>query len=113
MGASLLCFLWAYSVRKINLTQHRLLAITGVILNLASSVYLIYCVRYLGLEMPTNFSLPVITTHRLFATAMALLMLAMLFTGLRRMRSLHIKIHRYFLPGYTLTYISGLVLFHR
>lgn len=112
MGASLGLFFLAYALRKINNTAHRLLAVMGVVFNLVSSVYLIYAVRFIGIEMPTSYSFPVITAHRLFATLMAVMMLMMLFTGLRRNRQLHIVMHRIFLPGYTLTYFSGLVIFH-
>lgn len=84
----------------------------AVVLNLLSSVYLIYAVRFRGIEMPAHFGFEVVTTHRIFATAMAILMLMMLATGLKRVRNLHIGLHRFFLPGYALTYISGLVIFH-
>ena len=112
MGISLVLFLLAYIVRKSNNLVHRLLATLGVVFNLVSSVYLIYAVRIKGVEMLANYSLPVVTAHRLFATLMAVMMLMMLFTGIRRNRRLHVIIHRFFLPGYTLTYFSGLVIFH-
>ena len=84
----------------------------GVVFNLVSSVYLIYAVRIAGIEMASQFSFAVITAHRLFATLIALLMLVMVYTGIKRQRRLHIALHRFFLAGYTLTYISGLVIFH-
>lgn len=111
MGASLAFFLAAYLARK-KTAMHMKLAIIAVILNLLSSIYLLYAVRYLGVEMPAHFGLEVVTTHRIFATAMAILMLVMLATGLKRVRATHIRLHRFFLPGYALTYISGLVIFH-
>jgi len=112
MGASLLLFFLAYALRKKNNAAHRLLALLGVVFNLVSSVYLIYAVRFKGIEMLTGYPLPVVTAHRLFATLMAIMMLMMLVTGMRRKRNLHILLHRIFLPGYTLTYFSGLVIFH-
>lgn len=112
MGISLVLFFAAYFQRTRNNRLHRLLAIGGVVFNLVSSVYLIYAVRAVGIEMPSRFPVIVVTIHRLFATAMALTMLAMLITGIRRNRAVHIALHRIFLPGYTLTYISGLVIFH-
>lgn len=112
MGASLVLFFLAYALRKKYNAAHRLLAVMGVVFNLVSSVYLIYAVRFKGIEMLTSYSLPVVTAHRLFATLMAVMMLMMLFTGIRRKRNLHILLHRIFLPGYTLTYFSGLVIFH-
>lgn len=112
MGASLVLFFMAYALRKKNNAAHRLLAVLGVVFNLVSSVYLIYAVRIKGIEMLTSYALPVVTTHRIFATLMALMMLMMLMTGIRRNRNLHIVLHRIFLPGYTLTYFSGLVIFH-
>lgn len=112
MGISLLLFYGAYAVRKTNNRLHRLLAVSGVVFNLLSSVYLIYAVRLRGVEMPANYAFWVVTAHRTFATLMALVMIAMLITGIRRRRQLHIALHRIFLPGYTLTYLSGLVIFH-
>ncbi len=112
MGASLVLFLLAYALRRKNNILHRRLAILGVVCNLVSSVYLIYAVRFRGVEMLTSYPIPVATAHRVFATLMAIMMLLMLMTGLRRKRNLHIALHRIFLPGYTLTYFSGLVIFH-
>lgn len=112
MGISLVLFYGAYFQRIRNNRLHRLFAIGGVVFNLLSSVYLLYMVRVVGVEMPARFPVVVVTTHRIFATLMALTMLAMLVTGLRRQRAAHIALHRLFLPGYTLTYISGLVIFH-
>ncbi len=112
MGISLVLFFAAYFQRTRNNRLHRMLAIGGVVFNLVSSVYLVYMVRIVGVEMAARFPAAVVITHRLFATAMALTMLAMLYTGIRRSRNAHIALHRIFLPGYTLTYISGLVIFH-
>lgn len=112
MGASLLLFIAAYLVRKKNNTMHRFLALMGVTFNLVSSVYLIYAVRARGIEMPANYGIPIVTAHRIFATLMAVMMLLMMLTGIRQNRNLHIALHRVFLPGYVLTYFSGLVIFH-
>ncbi len=112
MGISLVLFFGAFALRKRNLNAHRGLALAGVAFNLVSSVYLIWAVRIAGVEMPSAYSVGVVTAHRAFATSIAVLMLVMVYTGARRMRKLHIALHRYFLAGYTLTYISGLVIFH-
>lgn len=112
MGISLVLFYAAFAVRKASLTRHRLLAMAGVVFNLVSSVYLIWAVRIAGVEMPSEYPFAVITAHRLFATLIAILMLVMVYTGIRRMRRVHVALHRFFLAGYTLTYISGLVIFH-
>lgn len=112
MGASLVFFVSAYYWRVRNNAIHRAFALTGVALNLLSSTYLIYAVRFAGIEMPANYPVFIVTAHRLFATAMALVMIAMLITGIRHNRRVHIALHRIFLPGYTLTYFSGLVIFH-
>ncbi len=112
MGISLALFFSAYALRKSNRNLHKLFAMGGVVFNLVSSVYLIYAVRIAGIEMASQFSFAVITAHRLFATLIALLMLVMVYTGIKRQRRLHIALHRFFLAGYTLTYISGLVIFH-
>lgn len=112
MGASLICFYAAFFYRKSNNLRHRQLAALGIILNLVSSIYLIYAVRLVGIEMPSEYSLAVITGHRIFATLMALAMLAMATSGLRRNTGFHRRLSWFFLPGYTLTYFSGMVIFH-
>ncbi len=112
MGISLMLFYGAFAMRKRNLKAHRGLAMAGVVFNLVSSVYLIWAVRIAGVEMPSPYSVTVVTAHRAFATSIAVLMLVMVYTGIKRKRKLHVALHRYFLAGYTLTYISGLVIFH-
>jgi len=111
MGASLVLFFAAYLTRAAT-KNHKRLAIMGVVFNLASSIYLIYSVRFLGLAMPARLGVEIQIAHRLFATAMAVVMILMLVTGLKRMRARHISLHKVFLLGYTLTYVSGLVIFH-
>lgn len=112
MGISLVLFYGAFAVRKTSMTRHRMLAMGGVVFNLVSSAYLVWAVRIAGVEMPSEYPFAVTTAHRLFATLIASLMLVMVYTGIRRIRRVHIALHRYFLAGYTLTYISGLVIFH-
>jgi hypothetical protein len=112
MGASLLCFYAAYFYRKRNNLRHRQLAGLGILLNLISSAYLIYTVRMAGVEMPSEYSTSVVTAHRIFATLMALTMLAMAASGISRRVNFHRRLSWLFLPGYTLTYFSGMVIFH-
>jgi hypothetical protein len=112
MGASVMLFFAAWFFRTRNNPLHRRLAILGVVFNLVSSIYLVYAVRIAGFDMPARFGDTVVTAHRLFATLMAVMMLVMLWSGIRRRRGLHVALHRIFLPGYTLTYISGLAIFH-
>lgn len=112
MGASLICFYTAFFFRVRNNALHRRLAALGVVLNLLSSVYLIWSVRLAGIEMGSAYPLAVVTAHRAFATVMALVMLLMVYTGMRHKLTLHRGLSRLFLPGYTLTYFSGMVVFH-
>ncbi len=107
-----MCFYAAFFFRKRNNLRHRQLALTGVLLNLMSSVYLIYAVRIAGVEMPSEFSPTVVNAHRLFASVMALAMIAMAVSGARRQIDFHRRLSWFFLPGYTLTYLSGMVIFH-
>jgi len=111
MGLSLLCFLAAYAVRRANNRLHRAFALAGILLNILSSVYLVYAVRIFGIEMPARFAEAIVVAHRIFSAAIEILMLAMLYSGLKRQRQRHIMLHYFFLPGYTLSYISGLVIF--
>jgi hypothetical protein len=112
MGASLFCFYAAYFYRQRNNLWHRQLALLGVVMNVASSFYLLYAVRLVGIEMPSEYPVAVITGHRIFATLMALAMLMMAMSGIRRHVDFHRRLSWLFLPGYTLTYVSGMVIFH-
>jgi hypothetical protein len=52
-----------------------------------------------------------VLVHRITATLTALLMVAQTVTGILRMRTWHIRLHRIFLPAYLVIYISGLLIF--
>ncbi|MGV3666101.1 MAG: hypothetical protein ACO1NV_08215 [Leptospira bouyouniensis] len=115
MTLSIFGFYTGYFFRKFDLKKHRLLNLIGILSNLTAAVYLL-CIKYLlgGVSefqiYPTAPEI-VIHTHRFFAAIALVMMLVMGYTGWKRNRNLHVKLHYIFLPLYTIVYISGLFLF--
>ena len=111
MGISVLFFWLAYFVRKKNKKLHVWMAASGVLSNLAGAVYLVVQVHYFGLSLYSPYSGILTVSHRIFATVITLMMFFMAFTGISGRKNLHVNVHKYFLIGYTITYISGIILF--
>ncbi|TGM38052.1 hypothetical protein [Leptospira biflexa] len=115
MTLSILGFYTGYFFRKANVKKHRIFNSMGILSNLTAAVYLL-CIKYLlgGIsEFEIYPTAPefVIHIHRFFAAISLILMLGMGYTGWKRNRNLHVKLHYIFLPLYTIVYISGLFLF--
>ncbi|WP_425460641.1 hypothetical protein [Leptospira idonii] len=115
MSASILCFYSGYFLRKKSLKWHRISNLSGVFFNLTAAVYLL-SMKYLfgGLEEHSVFSAApqyIIHIHRFWAAVALVMMLVMAYSGIKRKRKLHVKLHFVFLPLYTLVYASGLFLF--
>ena len=115
MTLSLLCFYLGYYFRISNNSLHRKINITGVVLNLATAIFLL-AHKYLfdGIEAAGIFpTVPntVIQVHRFFASVSFVLMLVMAYTGITKKAETHKKLHIFFLPLYTIVFISGLFIF--
>ncbi|MCS6971933.1 MAG: hypothetical protein N2Z22_04865 [Turneriella sp.] len=111
MGLSLAFFYAAFFYRR-NLRRHRLLALCGVICNLLSSIYLVSSVHLFGVALPSAYGENIIGAHRIAATLVAVLMLAVVATALRGKFQLHRKLGYLFLPAYTAIYLSGIIIFY-
>ncbi|XDD47076.1 hypothetical protein AB3N60_03045 [Leptospira sp. WS39.C2] len=115
MTLSILGFYSGYFFRKLNNQKHRAFNLVGIIANLTAAIYLLAIKYLLGgiAEFQIYPTAPefVIHIHRFFAAISLVLMLSMGFTGWKRNRNLHVKLHYIFLPLYTIVYISGLFLF--
>ena len=112
MGISLAFFFFSRIFsRKVKL--HIPLALFWVGFNLVSSVFLVKMVHWNGFVIDSDFPVWVVNTHRVFATCIALMMIGMLYTGARRKRRVHVKMHFWFLTAYTIVFISGWILFIR
>ncbi|TGN06926.1 hypothetical protein EHS11_17480 [Leptospira ilyithenensis] len=115
MSLSLICFYTGYFFRKRNLFAHRIWNLSGVGFNLSAAIYLL-AMKYLlgGIEAHSIFPAVanwIIQTHRFFALVALIMMLVMAYSGIKRKRNLHVKLHRIFLPLYTVVYVSGLIIF--
>ncbi|TGL22320.1 hypothetical protein [Leptospira yanagawae] len=115
MTLSILGFYTGYFFRKTDVKKHRISNSIGILFNLTAAVYLLIIKYLLGgiTEFQIYPTAPefVIHTHRFFAAISLVLMLVMGYTGWKRIRNLHVKLHYIFLPLYTIVYISGLFLF--
>ncbi len=115
MSLSIACFYIGYFFRKKNNVLHQRINTLGVVFNLSAAVFLL-AVKYAlgGLESYGIFPAVdrwIIDTHRAFAISCLVLMLVMAFTGFKRIRTLHVPLHFFFLPLYTVVYVSGLLIF--
>ncbi|TGL55935.1 hypothetical protein EHQ59_01400 [Leptospira kemamanensis] len=115
MTLSILGFYTGYSFRKSDRKKHKIFNAIGILSNLTAAIYLL-CIKYMlgGIsEFQIYPTAPefVIHIHRFFAAISLVLMLVMGYTGWKRNRNLHVKLHYIFLPLYTIVYISGLFLF--
>lgn len=115
MTLSLLCFYLGYYFRTSNNSLHRKINVAGVVLNLATAIFLL-AHKYLfdGIEAAGIFpTVPntVIQVHRFFASVSLVLMLVMAYTGITKKAETHKKLHIFFLPLYTIVFISGLFIF--
>ena len=115
MTLSLLCFYLGYYFRTSNNSLHRKINVAGVVLNLATAIFLL-AHKYLfdGIEAAGIFpTVPntVIQVHRFFASVSFVLMLVMAYTGITKKAETHKKLHIFFLPLYTIVFISGLFIF--
>ncbi len=117
MTISVALFLAGYFYRKQNNRMHRILMTAGILFNLISAAILLVSVHLVfGSDMSRAGFFPsapawVILVHRIFALFVLFLMFAQGWTGIKRHRAAHILIHRFFLPSYLLTYVSGLIVF--
>ncbi len=116
MTLAALCLGIGYALRG-DTARHRRWMIAGVSLVALSAVVLLVVVYgfHGGDAAAAGFHPsvppPAILAHRILAGVTFLLMLAMLFTGLRRLRRWHIALHRVFTPLFILVYCSGLLFF--
>ncbi len=116
MTVSVILFLAGYAKRR-TMTVHRAFMIGGTAANLLTAAFLVVSVYAFGQGdfrragfVPT---VPpwAILAHRVAATAATALMLAMVYTGVRRLRSIHVRLHYFFLPLYLTVYTTGFLFF--
>ena len=115
MTIYVICFYIGYYFRNSNNQLHRKINIAGVLVNLATALFLLTH-KYLmnGIEAAGIFptvSPTIILIHRFFAAVSLVLMLTMAYTGITRKAETHKKLHFIFLPLYTIVFISGLFIF--
>ncbi|MCB1176031.1 MAG: DUF420 domain-containing protein [Leptospiraceae bacterium] len=115
MTISIALFYIGFYFRFKNNSIHRLVNTLGVLFNLASAVFLLYW-KYMGGGIEAMGIFPIVPTyvvliHRFFAALSLLMMLTMAYTGWKRKKEVHKKLHKIFLIIYTIVFISGLIIF--
>ena len=96
---------------------HRIWMSLGVAANLLTAILLVVSVHaFAGSDMVKAGFVPIVPpyivlAHRLLAVLAAVVMLAMVVTGILRKRSIHIALHYAFIPLYSIVYVSGLFIF--
>ncbi len=115
MIVSLLYFYIGYYYRFRNNFLHQKINLLGVVLNLLTASYLLVNKYFLGgieaLGITAILPRWVVDTHRFFAAVSLVLMLLMAYSGIKKKKELHKKIHYVFLPLYSIIVISGLIIF--
>jgi len=115
MVLSLFCFYIGYYYRFRNNFFHKKINLLGMIFNLFTSSYLLVNKYFLwGIEaLGITAIVPrwVVDTHRFFAAVSLVLMLLMAYSGIKKKKELHKKLHYVFLPLYSIIVISGLSIF--
>ena len=116
MTVSVVFFLLGYWQRR-QVTKHRILMIAAVATNLATAALLLVAVYswHAGDFRAAGFQPTVpawaILAHRIAAMVATALMLGMVYTGMRRLRAIHTRLHIFFLPLYLIVYTTGLLFF--
>jgi len=114
-------FAWGYMVSRRNNALHRRLMVLGFVATLSIAVVLVVGVHLLGQGYaPAQWLLGaaggpggarmVLLAHRGVATLTLVLLIAQMVAGARRL-PLHRRLHRWVVPFWLVTYLSGLVLF--
>ncbi len=117
MTVAVLFFGVGYAYRKKDLRLHRLFMASGVGLTLLGALVLLVSVYVIhGGDREAAGFLPaapnwVILTHRIIASVTFVTMFVMVWSGATRRRSLHVTLHRWFIPLYLVVYVSGLIVF--
>ena len=116
MTVSTVLFLLGWAQRR-HVGRHRVLMSGGVFANLGSAAFLVVAVYvWHGGDFRAAGFYPTvpawaILAHRVAASSATVLMLAMAYTGIRRLRSIHVRLHVFFLPLYLAVYTTGLLFF--
>ncbi len=117
MTLSVVFFALGYYFRKTSTPRHRAFMTAGVAANLISAVILVVSIHaFHGSDMRAAGFVPIVPpaavlAHRLIAVVATVVMFAMVWTGVKGKRDLHIKLHRIFIPLYLVVYVSGMVIF--
>jgi uncharacterized membrane protein len=104
MIGALVCFLRAFALRKIDLSRHMFWGKLGALLVLAGLLAVELAIRVLGWEFPQR-STTAFHLHLAAASGATVLLIAIVITGLRRQRNIHIRLYPFFLPLYTATIV--------
>ena len=104
------CFLQAFRLRKIDLDRHRFWGKAGAYVVFAGLLAVELVTRVLVWEMPRR-SDTAFSWHLITASGALVLLVLLLITGLRRIRTIHIRLYLFFLPLFTAAVILSFFAF--
>ncbi len=115
MLSALLCFVRGFQVRRSDRALHMKLGKTGALLVFAGLAAVEVMLRVAGWRFPvrplTIQGCSALHVHVAVASAALLLLIALVFTGIRGPRRVHVKLYLLFFPLYVATIALSLLAF--
>lgn len=110
MFTALGCFLEAFRVRRSDNRRHQRVAKFGALLVFAGLLAVEVLARGLGWEFPVR-SATTLRVHIWVASVALLLLVLLVWTGMRGPKSLHVRLWVFFFPLYVATVVLSLFAF--
>lgn len=110
MFAALGCFFLGFRARRTDLERHKRLGKLGALLVLAGLLAVELVARVLGWEFPVR-SEAVLRVHIRVASVALAVLIALVWTGMRGPRRVHVKLYLFFFPLYVATLVLSLLAF--
>jgi hypothetical protein len=110
MFAALGCFVLGFRARRTDLERHKRLGKLGALLVLAALLAVELVARVLRWEIPVR-SEAILRVHIRVATVALAVLIALVWTGMRGPRRVHVKLYLFFFPLYVATLVLSLLAF--
>jgi hypothetical protein len=110
MLVALGCFVQGFRVRKTNNALHQKLGKSGALLVIVGLVAVEVLLRGLGWKFPVR-DVKTLHVHIAVASGALAVLLALVFTGMRGPKKLHVKLYLLFFPLYLATVVTSVLAF--
>jgi len=115
MLAAFACFVQGFRVRKTDRALHMRLGKLGALLVFAGLIAVEVLLRVFGWKFPIRdlefWGWSALAWHIAVATVALLLLIALVWTGIRGPRALHVKLYPFFFPLFAATIVLSFVAF--